>query len=80
MFTEIVASYSRKLNHSLYGGKSYETSDIFCSAKQETDKDPADAYNELFAFCRQAVETKVEEEITELRMKARQGKLGEQAL
>ena len=40
---EITASYSRKLNHALYGGGDYENSDHFCSMKTETEEPEDDS-------------------------------------
>lgn len=62
---EITVSYSRKLNHQLYGGNSYESSDFFVSLKNEIDDetDPKQAHNELSQLAEDLVDTRVEEQI-----------------
>ena len=59
---EITASYSRKLNHALYGGGDYENSDHFCSMKTETEE-PEEAYIELYNACVDSVTKSIAMEI-----------------
>lgn len=63
--TSITASYSRKINHALYGGAQYESSDHFCSltADIEIGEDVLKAQKELAGACREMVEKSVEGEI-----------------
>jgi len=62
---EITVSYSRKLNHDLYGGNQYESSDHFCSLKIVTDEetDPKEAHKELSELAKEMVDGRVEEEM-----------------
>lgn len=63
---EITASYSRKLNHKVYGGQEYESSDHFCSAKIEVsdEEDPQKVYNDLHEQCQLGVMQSMRNEIT----------------
>jgi len=65
---EIVSSYTRKLNHALYGGNQFESSDFFCSLKITVDdeEDPKEAYHDLQNTCRNMVEDAVEKEILQI--------------
>jgi hypothetical protein len=62
----ITTSYSRKINHALYGGGQYESSDHFCSlsAELEIGEDPVKAHAELSESCKALVETSLDGEIT----------------
>lgn len=62
----ITASYTRKLNHGLYGGGQYESSDHFCSMSATLDDNdiPQNAYQELHQACKEQVEKAVYDEIT----------------
>ena len=68
---EITASYKRKINHELYGGMSYESSEYFCSANQEVE-DGIDlhgvqkAWKELQAFCKDEVDKEAADALTGL--------------
>lgn len=63
--THITASYSRKLNHKLYGGSEFESSDHFMSLTAELDhgEDTVAAEKELRSACMEAVTHAVEDEI-----------------
>jgi len=63
--TNITASYSRKLNHSIYGGVQYESSDHFCSlsADVEIGEDVLAAQKELASLCKTLIEKDIESEI-----------------
>jgi hypothetical protein len=65
---EIAVSYTRKLNHALYGGNQYESSDFFCSLKMEIpdDEDPKGCHADLSATVKQMVENAVENEILDI--------------
>jgi hypothetical protein len=62
----ITTSYSRKINHALYGGGQYESSDHFCSlsAELEVGEDPVVAHKQLAESCRVLVESSLDSEIT----------------
>lgn len=60
---EVTASYSRKINHALYGGGDYENSDHFCSMKVETEEDPSEVYEELHNACMDNVAQSIANEI-----------------
>lgn len=62
---EIAVSYTRKLNHALYGGNQFESSDFFCSMKLDVpdDEDPSKAYADLQGVCKTTVDDAVEKEI-----------------
>lgn len=62
----ITASYTRKINHGLYGGGQYESSDHFCSmsATLEVGEDPTKAHQELKTACMEMVNNAVLDEIT----------------
>lgn len=64
--TSITASYSKKLNHDLYGGGQYENSDHFVSlsAEVDTNEDILEQTRELQATARELVETDTENQIT----------------
>jgi len=65
---EIVTSYTRKLNHALYGGNQFESSDFFCSLKLEVDDeaDPKGVHDDLSTQCKNMVEEAVEREILDI--------------
>jgi len=68
---EIAVSYSRKVNHALYGGKNYENSDFFCSAKQEFEvgtktKILTDKTKQMQGWCKEQVDRAVMEETNAL--------------
>jgi hypothetical protein len=65
---EIAVSYSRKLNHALYGGNQYESSDFFCSLKMEIpdDEDPKGIHTDLSATCKNMVEDAIENEVLDI--------------
>jgi archaellum biogenesis ATPase FlaH len=65
---EITASYARKINHAMYGGNEYESSDTFCSMKEviSAESDPVQAYEELVGLCKEAVDNHVQLEIDEM--------------
>ena len=62
----ITSSYTRKLNHSLYGGGQYESSDHFCSmsASLEVGEDITTAHSTLKQACMELVNNAVFDEIT----------------
>lgn len=65
---EIAVSYSRKLNHALYGGNNFESSDFFCSLKLELEDetDPKGVHDDLSKNCKEMVDQAVEREILEI--------------
>lgn len=65
---EIAVSYSRKISHDHYGGNKYESTDHFCSLKEEVPQDtPPEAlksvYRDLKAQCKEMVLQDVMSEI-----------------
>ena len=60
---EVTASYTRKINHALYGGGDYENSDHFCSMKTETEADPSQVYEELHSACVDNVNHSIAKEV-----------------
>jgi hypothetical protein len=62
---EVAVSYSRKLNHALYGGNDYESSDFFVSLKLEIEdeEDPKPLHDDLHNTCKEMVDSAVEREI-----------------
>ena len=62
----ITASYTHKINHALYGGGQYESSDHFVSlsACLETGEDPIQAEKELRQLAQAMVTKGIEDEIT----------------
>lgn len=62
----VTSSYSRKVNHALYGGGNYESSDHFVSmtATLEPNEDPIQAEKGLHQTCKEMVTNHVLEEIT----------------
>lgn len=64
--SNITASYSRKINHALYGGGQYESSDHFCSLSGEVEigEDIVASQKQLFELCKTMVETSIEGEIS----------------
>jgi hypothetical protein len=65
---EIAVSYTRKLNHALYGGNQYESSDFFCSLKMEIpdDEDPKGIHDDLSQTCKSMVENAIENEVLDI--------------
>ena len=63
--TNITKSYSYKLNHSLYGGHQYESSDHFCSLSAEVDEseDLMECSKHLALACEDIVFGSVENQI-----------------
>lgn len=64
----ITASYSRKINHDLYGGGAYESSDHFCSmsAVLDDDENAVDVHRQLFTAAKELVGNSVGEEILKI--------------
>lgn len=64
--TNITASYTRKINHALYGGGNFESSDHFVSlsAEVEEGEDVTTSYKELNQACEEMITKAVEDEIT----------------
>lgn len=64
--TNITVSYSRKINHALYGGGQYESSDHFISLAAEigSDDDLLAVHDELRTACQERVEIAVLDELT----------------
>lgn len=62
----ITSSYTRKINHSLYGGGAYESSDHFCSmsASVEVGEDVQKAEKELHTMCMEMVNNHVLDEVS----------------
>jgi hypothetical protein len=63
--TTITASTSRKINHAIYGGEQFESSDHFVSlsANVEDGEDPTKAHRELMLMCKEMANTSVSDEI-----------------
>lgn len=61
----VTVSYSRKLNHALYGGAQYESSDFFMSmsAEVESSENLIEVEKELRATCKSMVDDAVMDEI-----------------
>lgn len=52
----VSASYTRKINHDMYGGFPYENSEFFCSIRRQCEKGKeAEAYRELVALAKEEV-------------------------
>lgn len=66
--TNITASASRKINHALYGGEQFESSDHFASlsAAVEEGEDILQAHRELMMACKEMVNTSVSNEILKM--------------
>lgn len=62
---KITASYTRKINHTHYGGKDYEMSDHFCSMELDTEDNPEDVYDELHGACMDNVNKSIAKEVAE---------------
>ena len=64
--TNITRSYSYKLNHAVYGGNQYESSDHFCSLSADTSEDDniIEVSQELTGTAKELVNKSVMEEIT----------------
>ncbi len=70
ILTEVVRSYSFKLNHEKYGGPAhrYQHSDYFCSQKSQCTFEDAEAVGRaLFKFCKAQVMEEVRESIQQIR-------------
>lgn len=67
---EMVVSYARKINHDLYGGSPYESSDHFCSLKSVIDvldeKSIKEAHEELSQTAQELVQARVEMEMMDM--------------
>ena len=66
--TNITVSSSKKINHGIYGGGQYESSDHFASlsADVETNEDVLQAHRELMMACKEMVNTSVGNEILKM--------------
>ncbi len=66
--TNITVSSSKKINHAVYGGEQYESSDHFVSlsAAVEDGEDLVQAHRELMMACKEMVNTSVSNEILKL--------------
>lgn len=64
----VAVSYTRKLNHALYGGNNFESSDFFVSLNMEIDDetDPKGIYEDLHTTCKEMVNESVEKEILDI--------------
>lgn len=63
----VTATYTRKINHDLYGGFPYENSEFFCSIRREVDAGKeADMFRELSALAKDEVIRVVADEISGL--------------
>ena len=64
---KVSVSYSRKLNHELYGGNSFENSDYFASVEIDVsdDSDVSDLYKGLQETVKDAVNKAIDEQIFE---------------
>lgn len=62
----VTTSYSRKVNHEVYGGVKFENSDHFVSltAALETGEDPIQAEKDLHKTCMELVNNHVLDEIS----------------
>lgn len=68
---EICRSFSGKLNHQLYGGNPYESSDYFASRKIEVPEDQAAEESErIHQECRAEVQAAMLQTIARLKAKA----------
>lgn len=66
--SQITTSYSRKLNHAVYGGEQYESSDHFVSltADVEADENIIEAHDQLTTVCRELVNASVGKEVLKM--------------
>ena len=64
----VTASTSRKINHAIYGGEQFESSDHFVSlsATLEDGEDVTKAHKELMLICKEMANTSVAEEVLKL--------------
>lgn len=64
----VTTSYSRKINHDVYGGMPYESSDHFASLSAEVDEDEnvVDVHRQLFTACKELVGSSVGDEIIKM--------------
>jgi len=64
----ITASHSRKINHAIYGGEQFESSDHFVSmsASVETGEDLTEAHRELMLACKEMTGVSVANEILKM--------------
>lgn len=62
---KVRASYTRKLNHELYGGNSFESSDFHASLELDIpdEEDPSKTYAELYETLKDSVKDAVDKEI-----------------
>lgn len=70
ILTEVVRSFSFKLNHEKYGGPGhkYQSSDYFMSQKSQCTFEDAEAVSKaLFKFCKAEVMDSVRESIQQIR-------------
>jgi hypothetical protein len=63
--TTVTASTSRKINHAIYGGEQFESSDHFVSlsAEIESGEDVMAVHRELMLMCKEMANTSVADEI-----------------
>lgn len=67
MKVQITTSYSRKLNHDLYGGNPYESSDFFCSITKEVEEEEKKKeIKQLYMFVKSQVDERANKEIAGL--------------
>lgn len=61
----VTASTARKINHAIYGGEQFESSDHFVSlsASLEDGEDVVKAHRELMLMCKELADTSVANEI-----------------
>lgn len=66
--TNITVSTSKKINHAVYGGEQYESSDHFASlsAAVEDGEDLLQAHRDLMMACKEMVNTSVSNEILKM--------------
>lgn len=66
--TNITVSTSRKINHAIYGGEQFESSDHFVSlsADVEDGEDILAKHRELMAMCKEMANTSVSDEILKM--------------
>ncbi|MFZ2523673.1 MAG: hypothetical protein WAW92_04800 [Minisyncoccia bacterium] len=64
----ITQSYSRKINHAIYGGNQFESSDHFVSlsAEVETGEDIVEVSDQLKKACELIVSRSIEDEISKM--------------
>lgn len=64
----VTASTARKINHAIYGGEQFESSDHFVSlsASLEDGEDVVKAHRELMLMCKEMANTSVADEVLKL--------------